>query len=123
MFKNIMVKMASFLLLVSVTPDMILLAESLNDPMRPPGQNLQFGDHNKRGETVWNLTSTLISGGRRVAMINDNLVVVGDDVNGARVMEILNNGVKLKYRNELLYIAMDTSTLRKPVKDKAGDRS
>lgn len=123
MFNNIALNMASFLLVLMISLCAPLFAESLKDPMRPSG-HLQMGSsHENPAEVVWNLTSTLVSDGRRIAMINGRLLAVGDHIDGAQVVEIFNNRVRLKYRDKFLSIVLDNNSLRKPVKDLADNKS
>ena len=74
-----------FILLI---PSLSLAA--LEDPTRPPGSRSSTpnGSHHVQ-QRKWVLTSTLISRERRIATINGKIVVPGDMINGARVIEIL----------------------------------
>jgi len=66
-----------------------LAADALEDPLRPANWaqptastpvNVDTGD--------WQLESTLISSGRRVAIINGRAVRAGDAIAGARVLRV-----------------------------------
>src|SRR5687767_571153 len=67
-------------------------AEDISDPMRPVyrGSGVQ-----KASGGRWVVTGILISPERRLAMINDRLIGVGEKVDGARVKTIRGNGVEL----------------------------
>lgn len=62
------------------------MAEEVDDPMRPP-QARQTTAATPQPPS-WDLSSVLISERRRVAVINNQLVQVGDRVGGARVQRI-----------------------------------
>lgn len=69
--------------------------QSIVDPMRPPGQSavsvrVQPGDRPQ-----WQLTQILVSPERRLALINDRLVSVGEKINGAKVTAISSHAVEL----------------------------
>ena len=71
-------------------------AAALDDPMRPPG-------HARAGATgkskpVWHLSAIRIDGAGRMAIINGRQVAEGDRVNGARVLEIQPQQVRLAGR-------------------------
>jgi len=75
----------------------VLSVQAMGDPTRPPGLNLVSA----RVATVkkgprWVLTSTLVSTERRSAVINNRVVVLGDRVRGATVIEILPSRVRLR---------------------------
>lgn len=60
----------------------------LPDPTRPvvfPGTGAERGDAQP---AKWSLTSVLIAPGRRVAVINGQVVQVGEKVNGARLVSV-----------------------------------
>ncbi|MDH3713112.1 MAG: hypothetical protein OET44_04590 [Gammaproteobacteria bacterium] len=73
-----------------------------NDPMRPmprPG-SVQTETKAKPRQTArrnWVLSSTLVGEARRVAVINDRLVGVGDSVLGATVVDIGTRSARLRY--------------------------
>lgn len=89
-----------FILLV---PGLSLAA--LDDPTRPPGSRPSIpkgSTHVKQRK--WVLTSTLISRERRIATINGRIVVSGDVINGARVVEILPTLVTLRSKQRKIRI-------------------
>lgn len=64
----------------------------------------------------WVLTSTLVGEQRRVAVINDRLVGIGDSVLGAEVIDIDARSARLRYAGEVLELQLG----RQPV-DKQPD--
>lgn len=74
------------MLLCSAVPS-ALLAEALNDPMRPPA-TLSKSNTTQKTVTGYELSSIFISSNRRAAIINGRNVTIGDRVNRARVLEI-----------------------------------
>lgn len=68
------------------------------DPLQPP-PGVQQDTGPAFNADAWKLTSTLVAEGRRVAIINDHDVRVGDRVGGARVLAIETGRVRLQYRD------------------------
>jgi MSHA biogenesis protein MshK len=67
------------------------------DPLKPPGE-VRSTPATTFNADAWRLVSTLVADGRRVAIINDRAVRVGDRVGGARVIAIEPGRVSLDYR-------------------------
>jgi len=65
-------------------------AQTARDPMRPPGTAAAA---RPRGPAAIKLEG-IISGSVRVAIINGVLVREGDEVAGARILEVLHDGVR-----------------------------
>lgn len=72
------------LLLVGLLLALPVTADS-DDPMRPPQARQTT---TPAVQQSWDLSSVLISERRRLAVINDQMVKVGDRVGGARVQRI-----------------------------------
>jgi len=93
----------------------IVFASGTGDPLRPPGyatRNGNSGTSAPRKPTWW-VNEILFSGGRRVAIVNNVAVVVGDHVNGAKVVDIKPGLVVLKYKSGLLYARLHTLLVKK----------
>ncbi len=73
-----------------------LAALAAGDPTRPPGLRAPAGGGAPAARPRWQLNATLISPERRSAMINGRTVVVGDRINGARVLAIQPAMVRLR---------------------------
>lgn len=65
-------------------------AQTARDPMRPPGTATAT---RPRGPAVLKLEG-IISGSVRVAIVNGQLVREGDEIAGARILEVLHDGVR-----------------------------
>lgn len=90
MFKSS--RIAAVLLVLAIPG--LALAQPLPDPTeRTSMQRVATGN---AVSTSWVLESTLVSADRRVAVINGNVVTVGDRVDGARVVEIGPFAVRLR---------------------------
>lgn len=57
---------------------------ALSDPTRPGG----MGEGAGGGDAVWRLTATRITASQRSAVINDSRVREGEEINGARILNI-----------------------------------
>ena len=66
-------------------------AQTARDPMRPPGTAVASA--RPRGPTALKLEG-VISGQVRVAIVNGRLVREGDEIAGARILEVLHDGVR-----------------------------
>lgn len=92
-------------------------AVALTDPMRP--SRLQQNPKVVRSKPLtpkFELSSTLVSPGRRVAVINDRSVTVGDRIGGAKVLGIDTDRARLSYQGRTIAVHLTTRSLRRPVK-------
>ena len=106
-------KLHYFLLLLVVLVLMnstILFAES--DPMRPP----MVSTSAKQAAPGWVLNSVLISDERHVAVINQRPVRVGDKINGARVLAIYPDRVRLSRAEKTFLIKLHPLSVKQPVR-------
>lgn len=99
MFKRIHTLLLSALLLGAPAA----FAE-LDDPMRPPGEvrlspssGVGGGSGGYAGLAGYQLSSTLVDGGRRLAVINGRRYAEGDRVGSARVEQIMLTKVVLRF--------------------------
>lgn len=73
---------------------------AMRDPTQPPGkaplQTEKFVEITQQGHKSYTLTGILYSGDRRVATINGKYLVVGEEINGAKVIAINKDNVQLK---------------------------
>lgn len=88
---------------------------AIEDPTRPPGMNMVTtpSDAIKSGPR-WVLTSTLVSAGRRTAVINDRVVSKGDRVNGATVIDIQPSRVRLSASGRDVTLVMLKRNVKTP---------
>jgi hypothetical protein len=95
------------------------LQASLDDPTRPPlghPVNTNSGAKKKISGPRWILNSTLVSPQRRSAVINDQVVAKGDRVDGAVVVEIEPNRVRLNANGREVTLVMLSKTITRPVR-------
>jgi len=62
---------------------------------------------------VWVLNTTLIDPYRKIAIINGQQLLIGDEINGAEVVKISHQSVKLRYQDELITIDLHSSFISK----------
>lgn len=111
MSERIHVMMA--VLLASILPAVGAVAEepARRDPLQPPG-NVQQVSRPAFNADAWKLASTLVAEGRRVAIINDRAVRVGDRVGGARVLGIESGQARLSYQGREFTITRPGARVR-----------
>jgi len=96
------------------------LAAPLDDPTRPPGAQSAEVQKAARKPLRWTLSSTLVSGGRRTAVINDRVVAVGEKVSGARVVEILPSKVRLRRHGSDITLVLLKQNVKRPSRHGSG---
>lgn len=89
-------------------------AAELPDPTRPP---LSSGAvvHRKGPPRKWQLTSLLISPERKVAVINGQVVRVGDSINGARLVSIEPGRALLQHAGQNIRLELIAGSVRQPL--------
>lgn len=110
MFKHISL-LASVLL--ALLPN-VHANDQLADPTMPPGYqhpNNQQLDLNAVGhqQPSWILNTTLINSFQKLAIINGTQVSVGDEINGAKVINIDHQMVTLNYQGRVFPIVLHRS--------------
>jgi hypothetical protein len=88
----------------------IASADDISDPMRPGFR--EPGGVQRASGARWVVTGILISPERRLAMINDRLIGIGENVDGARVKTIRGNGVELDVNGRLIFLKHETDSVR-----------
>ena len=88
-------------------------AAILQDPTRPPNAVSGSTSITTKPVSQWNLSSTLISNGRRNAIINGKLVSVGQTIQKAKIISIHPNEVWLLHKKKKIRIKM----LAREIKD------
>ena len=97
----------------------VICNAGMGDPLRPPEYGpQQSGNANTHAEPQWYVNEILFSGERRVAIINDVPVAVGDRVSGAKVVEIRPGHVVLEYKDSLINSRLHTAQVKKPSRKK-----
>lgn len=93
---------------------MLLLLSTLftqgyaQDPMKPPGWMSRSVERTSTMQRL-DLQQILKSENRKLAIINDTLVVEGQKIGGAKVIEIAESTVKVKYKGRNIVLTMTTS--------------
>lgn len=88
MHKNLIIRCLWLTLLFAADAQ----AQGVRDPMRPPGATPAASSRPRASYTL--KLEGVISGSVRVAIINGRLVHAGDEVAGARILEVLHDGVR-----------------------------
>ena len=91
--------------------------EKMEDPLRPPEYRSAKPSNSKAvKKAVWYVNEILFSGERRVAIVNNVAVGVGDSINGAWVVAIKPEHVVLKYKGKNITARMKMVSVKKKVK-------
>lgn len=83
-------------------------AGTLHDPTRPD----YITGATRSSNTGWQLSSTLISPQRRLAVVNGETVGVGDHVDGATVVSIEPGAVELRAAGRILTVELLSTTIK-----------
>ena len=95
--------------------------QAMEDPTRPPSAKAvsNYSPVKKSSRPRWRLHSTLVSSGRRTAVINDRVVSQGDRINGATVISIQPSAVQLRDGGRKVTLVM----LKKDIKSLSREAS
>ena len=88
------------------------VAVAVNDPMRPPMTSTSA----KQDAPGWVLNSVLISEDRNIAVINQRPVYEGGKINGAKVLKIYSDRVRLSTADKTFYIKLLPLSVKEPVR-------
>lgn len=102
----------SLFLTLSLCLSWPIQAQILIDPTRPPGYQAPVSTPSPQSHTVekaikWRLDTTLVSPYQSVAMINGKRVTIGDDVDGATVMQIDHQSVVLSLKGKTMVLKVN----------------
>ena len=95
-------------------------AAGLSDPTRPPGPGAAWQGAADEPPAGKQLQSVLLSGGRKLAIIDGAMVRLGGMLGEARVVKISETEVVLKYGEELETLKLYPSVDKKAVKRASG---
>ena len=95
-------------------------ATPLNDPTRPPTAQTVTSHKAVRKQPRWTLSSTLVSAQRRTAVINDRVVSVGEKINGARVLAIQPDSVRLRRHGSDITLVLLKKNVKRPSRPGSG---
>jgi MSHA biogenesis protein MshK len=110
------------MLLAAVVPAFpaALAQGGLADPTRPPSAAAAQGGPDEATPGGRQLQSVLLSGGRRIAVIDGNMVALGGMLGEARVVKITETEVVLKTGEETeilkLFPGVDKKTVKRPAR-------
>ena len=107
----------------------LLHAQELRDPMQPPAFALQkfreakWAKEPKKPQAVQEkpkqapmlLTEIIYSKDRKVAIIDDQLLVVGDKIRGARLVKLTRESARLERKGKVITLSLhnDLSAIKK----------
>lgn len=90
--------------------------ETLADPTRPAlmdaGQAVREGQELRK----WRLTSTITGPNRRVAVINNRVVRIGESIGGAVLVEVVPGSAVLVHGGRRLHLKLNAKTVKHSVK-------
>lgn len=92
---NVFQQTVTAIFLIFVLGGTTQAAETLHDPTRPGGTPTPRAAAEPAAQR-WHLSSIVIADTRRVAIINDQVVAIGEQVDGATVMDIQAYAVTLR---------------------------
>ncbi|MCP4431073.1 MAG: hypothetical protein GY806_08865 [Gammaproteobacteria bacterium] len=120
---------------VTLTSDIVFAADNIRDPMQPPAfalKQFRLAKNKRQGaaqaklitvkktpEKQLRLSTVLIGKARKVAIINDRMLVVGDKIKNAKVLRILKDSVELVRNGKRIKLVLDNrliSVRKKSVK-------
>lgn len=89
----------------------------MGDPLRPPEYKVvkPSASHGVQ-KITWAVNEILFSSERRVAIVNNVAVVIGDSINGARVVDIKPGHVVLEYKDKIIKPRLKTLSVKKQLK-------
>lgn len=97
---------------------------ALEDPTRPPVQAPAAAQSPAASDGPrWLLTTTLVSPERRTAVINNQVVTVGDRIGGARVVDIQADSVRLRAGGREVTLMIVSTNVKQASKAQASKRS
>lgn len=116
MFKSVL-QVCLLMLTCLVTYAANAYVVKMGDPLRPPEYKV-VKPSNSYGvkKPAWQVNEILFSGKRRVAIVNNVAVAIGDNINGARVVDIKPGYVVLKYKASIIKSRLQTVSVKKQVK-------
>ena len=105
-----------------------VVAAPLADPTAPPGRVIKSraavpATLSPTNTPAWVLVSTLIAPHRRSAVINQQVVAVGERVEGAVVTEITSTSVTLRFENQDIVLRLKDYRIKQPTRNEGSDKS
>ncbi len=112
---NIDANMLRIIFAIIMALSLSIQAQTVNDPMRPPGQYSSLSQSN--GQTVkpaFDLQSTIVSPTKRLAVIDGQRLRIGDVVGQAKIVSITPGIVRLRGSNGDTVLRLNTLSIKKP---------
>lgn len=111
---------AALALSLSLSPALVAGSWGLVDPTRPPAVHVVSGEQAEPEppppppETSWILQSIMISPGRSVAMVNGQVLGVGQFLDTAELVRILPNEVTFRLQGREIVLKLSTGGFMTP---------
>jgi MSHA biogenesis protein MshK len=86
------------------------------DPTRPASLAVGNTSADISQPLKWKLTSTLIGPQRRVAIINDKIVQIGQKIDGAELVAVDAGSVMIRYSGKKIQLKLIAGTVKQAVK-------
>ena len=93
----------------------------LGDPTRPPDISTVSVESLESGEAPFRVSSILMAPGRKIAIVNESRVEVGDEVGGATVSEINAQAVLLEMGGEEIELRISGQPIKVIAKSDYGE--
>jgi hypothetical protein len=105
---------------LTLSVNSVVAAPLLVDPTRPSDYKITIEQKvvKKAKPAKWELKTTLIDPYQKIAIINDQQLVIGEIINGAELIEIGHHHVKLRYQAEFITLDIKQSTFIGKLKSK-----
>jgi hypothetical protein len=97
-------------------PTKMTVLESVRSEQADAEAEAEAEDKYNESSSSLALTSTIVSPGRRTAIINGKTVSKGDKINGAVILRILPLSVKIKKDNKVTVLDMSSGSIKKPTR-------
>ena len=86
--------------------------KTLTDPTRPPAYTVGKPVQDGKKAQKWRLTSTIIGPQRRVAVINNQVVQVGQKIDGAVLVGVETGGALLEKAGRKIHLTLKVTTVK-----------
>ncbi len=93
----------------------------LGDPTRPPDISTVSVESLESGDAPFRVSSILMAPGRKIAIVNESRVEVGDEVGGATVIEINAQAVLLKLAGQEIELRISGQPVKLAAKSDYGE--
>jgi hypothetical protein len=94
----------------------VFCGESLTDPTQPPVMTATQAVQNERTTQKWRLTSTVTGLERRVAVINHQVVKIGEPVDGAVLVGVAPGSAFLIHEGRRLHLRLKVMSVKQSLR-------